>query len=240
MVAKGALARHGDESMFDFLRSLVLWMLYPGDPPPEPRRRLLTIAAARRSIQSGDLLLFRRPPFSWRRPSTWPGKLISVGGRSDYTHAARVAWWGEQLMVLEVRELAGGRIVSLESQVERYPGLIDHFEANWANCHPRYDRCGVVAYMRRLAGSRYGWSALARAALSHLIFVRLCVRVGSDDGRLAANRPQFCSQACANADRIGGGFDPVPMLADSLTEPGDLARSTFYRYRATLAPEDAS
>ena len=37
------------------------------------------------------------------------------------------------------------------------------------------------------------------------------------------------------ADRIGGGVDPVPHLADRLTEPADLARSPFFRYRFTLA-----
>jgi hypothetical protein len=37
------------------------------------------------------------------------------------------------------------------------------------------------------------------------------------------------------ADRIGGGVDPVPHLADRLTEPADLARSPFFRYRFTLS-----
>jgi hypothetical protein len=49
-------------------------------------------------------------------------------------------------------------------------------------------------------------------------------------------RPPFCSQACAMVDRIGGGVDPVPHLADRLTEPADLARSPFYRYELTLVP----
>jgi hypothetical protein len=39
----------------------------------------------------------------------------------------------------------------------------------------------------------------------------------------------------AAADREGGA-DPVPNLADRLTEPADLARSTFYRYHSTLIP----
>ena len=33
-----------------------------------------------------------------------------------------------------------------------------------------------------------------------------------------------------------GGVDPVPHLADRLTEPADLARSPFYKYRCTLLP----
>jgi len=39
-----------------------------------------------------------------------------------------------------------------------------------------------------------------------------------------------------NDDRIGGGVDPVKHLADRLTEPADLARSPFYKYRFTLVP----
>ncbi len=35
-------------------------------------------------------------------------------------------------------------------------------------------------------------------------------------------------------DRVGGGVDPVPHLADRLTEPADLARSPFYEYAFTL------
>jgi hypothetical protein len=38
------------------------------------------------------------------------------------------------------------------------------------------------------------------------------------------------------ADRLGGGVDPVENLPDRLTEPADLARSPFYRYRFTLLP----
>ena len=54
------------------------------------------------------------------------------------------------------------------------------------------------------------------------------------DDEQPSRRPPFCSEACAMADRVGGGVDPVPQLADRLTEPADLARSPFYRYRFTL------
>ena len=42
------------------------------------------------------------------------------------------------------------------------------------------------------------------------------------------------SRACRR-----GGVDPVPNLADRLTEPGDLARSAFFGYRFTLLPPAA-
>jgi hypothetical protein len=40
------------------------------------------------------------------------------------------------------------------------------------------------------------------------------------------------------ADRLGGGVDPVPHLADRLTEPADLARSPFYEYLFTLIEQE--
>jgi hypothetical protein len=73
-----------------------------------------------------------------------------------------------------------------------------------------------------------------QAALRHAPLCRLLVHPDSDDQR-ATHQPPFCSQASTMADRIGGGVDPVPHLADRLTEPADLARSPFYRYRFTLA-----
>ena len=83
--------------------------------------------------------------------------------------------------------------------------------------------------MRRLAGCDYGYAAVLAAAMLHLPFVRMAVRAEVDDDAID-RRPPFCSQACAMADRVGGGVDPVPHLADRLTEPADLARSPFYEY----------
>ena len=41
------------------------------------------------------------------------------------------------------------------------------------------------------------------------------------------------------ADREGG-IDPVPNLADRLTEPADLSRSAFFRYQFTLTVDSSS
>jgi hypothetical protein len=71
--------------------------------------------------------------------------------------------------------------------------------------------------------------------LLHLPLVRWLMTAHLDDAA-PDGRPPFCSHACAMADRQGGGVDPVPHLADRFTEPADLARSPFYRYRFTLLP----
>ena len=134
---------------------------------------------------------------------------------------------------MEVRELKGGRAVMLSSQVRRFPGRIDVFEANPDNLWPTYDRAAATRVMRRLAGCDYGYWNLVKAATLHLAFVRLVVPPDVDDDERDRN-PPFCSQAVSMADRTGGAVDPVLNLPDRLTEPNDLARSPFYRYRYTL------
>lgn len=184
-------------------------------------RQLVHYGDARDRIADGDLLLFRRRG------------LISIAGRGDHSHAAKAARWEDDLFCLEIRELVGGRAVTLSSQVKRWPGRIDVYEVNPDNRWPQYDRNGSLRFMRRLAGCDYGYRGLAAAALLHLPLVRFFVKADVDD-TTHDKRPPFCSHACAMADRIGGGVDPVNHLADRLTEPADLARSPFYRYRFTL------
>jgi len=175
----------------------------------------------RSEIRDADLVLVRR----------WGP--IAIAGRGQHCHAAKAAWWDGDLFVLETRAPCGGRAVTLSSQVARYPGRIDVFAVNPNDRWPEYDRRAATAFMRRLAGQQYGYRGLAAAALLHLPFVRWLVQPEVDD-RAVDIRPPFCSHACAMADRIGGGVDPVPHLADRLTEPADLARSPLYEYRFTL------
>ncbi len=185
-----------------------------------------TLSECCEEIQDGDLLLFRGRGLVSRA--------IAAAGRTHYTHAARTAWWGNDLFCCEVREFYGGRAVTLESQVRRKPGSIDVFEANPDGLWSNYSRDGATRYMRRLAGCDYGYLGVLRAAVLHLPVWRFLWSPDTSDDRVT-DQPPFCSQACVMADRLGGGVDPVPHLADRLTEPGDLARSPFFRYRFTLA-----
>ena len=181
---------------------------------------------ARPQIGDGDLLLFRRTG------------LISIAGRGRHSHAAKAAWWDADLFCVEVREWVGGRAVTLSSQVQRHAGRIDVYEVNPDDRWPHYDRRLAVRFMRRLAGCDYGYANVLSAAMLHLPLIRWFVSAEVDDaGSQPKNRrPPFCSHACAMSDRLGGGVDPVPHLADRFTEPADLARSPFYRYRFTLLP----
>lgn len=185
---------------------------------------LKPLSAVRAEIRDSDLLLFRRRG------------LIAIAGRGVHSHAAKAAWWGYELFCLEVREWYGGRAVTLASQVRRRPGAIDVFRANAGARWPEYNRHAATRYMRRLAGCDYGYASVVGAALLHLPVARLFARPDVEDAAVD-RRPPFCSQACAMADRIAGGVDPTPHLADRLTEPADLARSPFYEYRFTLTED---
>ena len=189
-------------------------------------QKFVSLSNARAQLFDGDLLLFRRRRFSL-------GSLIAIAGRGVHSHAAKVAWWGEEPFCVEVREWYGGRAVTLESQVRKYPGRIDVFRTNPDFRWPRYDRLASIRYMRRLAGCDYGYASILQAALLHLPLVRLWAATSQDD-QAVERRPPFCSQAVVMADRVAGGIDPVPHLADRLTEPSDLAQSPFYQYQMTL------
>jgi len=174
-------------------------------------------------ILDSDLLLFRSRG------------LISAAGRSSYSHVGKAAWWNGHLFLLEVRGFFGGRAVLLESYVKRYSGRIDVFRANPDNRWPSYRRDQAVAVMQRFAGCDYGYWNVLMAAITHLPCLRFFMRPDTNDlSETELSRPPFCSQACALADRVGGGIDPVPHLADRFTEPADLARSVFYKYIFTL------
>jgi hypothetical protein len=178
-------------------------------------------ADARREIQDADLLLFRR--------RNRIARLIAVAGRSPYVHAAMAGWWRDRLMCVEMTS-TGGQAQLLSNLVARWPGVIDVYRVNSAG--RRFSRRRALQAMIGITGKRYGWLNLCRAALLHTPVCRFLI--GPDANDLATSTwPPFCSQAVAMADRQGG-VDPVPNLADRLTEPGDLGRSAFYEYRFTL------
>lgn len=189
----------------------------------ESTRRLVPLAEALAEVGDGDLLLYRRLG------------LVARIGRGVHSHAAMAAWWHGELFVLEVTPWYGGRAVTLRSQLKRYPGRIDLFVANPDGAFGHFDRRGAVRAMQQLMGLPYGWRRLVGLVLRRLPLGRLILPAQVvDPPELAGGA--ICSQAVAWATRTGGGVDPVPHLADHATEPADLARSLFYRYRLTFVP----
>jgi len=177
-------------------------------------------------IQDGDLLLYRSGGLIAR--------MISRIGRGRYSHAAKVARWGDDLFVIDTWMFHGGDIRLLSADVRAIPGQIDVYGANAQNI-PRYDAQATINYMRELVDRPYGWWSLLKAAFWHLPLVRLLVTPNINDEHFDSH-PPYCSQWVAMAERIAGGVDVVPRLADKLTEPNDLARSRFYDYLVTLEP----
>jgi hypothetical protein len=179
-------------------------------------------ADARRQIRDGDLLLYR--------PRCWYTRLIAVAGRSEYVHAAMAGWWNARLMNVEMTS-GGGRAQLLSNIVEQWPGVIDVYRANATR--RKFSRAKALDAMKAITGKPYGKVNLCRAALMHMMVFRFLVQPDLNDLD-ATTWPPFCSEAIAIACRRGG-VDPVPNLADRLTEPADLSRSPFFAYRFTLA-----
>jgi hypothetical protein len=182
---------------------------------------LIQYSDIRHKIRDADLLLFRR-----RSRIT---RLIAVAGRSQYVHAAMAGWWKDRLMCVEMTS-GGGRAQLLSNLVAQWPSVIDVYQINPAG--RRFSRARALATMIGITGKQYGWLNLFRAALLHSVVCRFLVRPEWSDAD-ESPWPPFCSQAVSMACRVGG-IDPVPNLADRLTEPGDLARSAIYEHRFTL------
>jgi len=182
---------------------------------------MVSYIAARPQIRDSDLLLSRPTRQPW---SQW----IAATGRSDYSHASKVAWWGDRLFNLEMIQWRGGQATLLSHLVQQWPGYYDLFELVGAT---DAQRSRIVGEMQAMCGVPYGWRSAAKLYLANTPIVRFFVRVNTDD--VADGRDLFCSAVVSRADRAAG-LDPVPHLSDADTLPGDLARSNLYRYRFTL------
>jgi hypothetical protein len=193
----------------------------------------LTEPSNRYQIRDGDLFLFRR--------STWLGRVISGCGRSEYSHAGMCVWrdFGDKSgYTIWVIESIWPRVrrVPLVNYVDRYPGLIDWYEAappTWTIQEHWYSRPTATDAMLGLVGRRYGLWNLLRVACRHVPGLRLVAPILSDDSPEGPGL--FCSQAVSWACRQGG-VDLVPHLSDRLTEPADLCRSLLFQFRGTLVP----
>lgn len=191
-------------------------------------RKLVSYDVARHQIKDADLLLFR--------PRRWWTRLFAVAARSEYVHAAMAAWWHDRLMCVEMRT-GGGRAVLLSNIVKQFPGACDVYAASPTGPgeygpKSRFSRLAAVKTLIGITGTKYGHWNLWRAALYHLPIVRLFMKPDNDDAE-TSKWPPFCSAAVSLACRAGG-VDPCPELADRITEPGNLANTTFFTYKFTL------
>jgi len=200
--------------------------------------RKIAYPSNRSLIWNGDLLLFR--------PATRIGRLIARAGRSEYCHVGTAVWARSQLLGTAVwarsqllccdTRATGGRRVRLSRLVEAYPGAIDLYRPLYTGSEEaaHAKREWVADWVFRHAEGLYGWGSILKMSLLHAPVLRWLIDAHEyrDDVEAGTMQP-VCSELRSIADRLAGD-DPVPNLADRLTEPGDLARSTLYRYLGTL------
>jgi hypothetical protein len=174
------------------------------------------------ALREGDLLLFRPTRLT---------RIIAFAGRSLWSHAGKLFFVDSVPVCFECREFFGLRAVALCHLVKEFPGRIDVFHHGEVEGYD--DRIARGMFIANL-GKPYAWRALLKVALAHTPILWRWYRPKFTDAN-GNDEPMFCSMAVSRADRKAG-HDPVPNLADSYTEPADLARSDFYgrHYACTL------
>lgn len=178
------------------------------------------------------------------------GNLIGRQGRSEYSHAFLCAWRNADqrtLLIAESREGRGGQILTLSSQVRRFPAQIDIYRPTLACPCEVTQRAATIAI--NWAGRRYGYPNILRIALVHRPGLRAMAELLGYEFDVENttpspwDEPKVCSQLVAWAYRkareeVGtrcscplhremSAWDPAPQLGDRYVEPGDLARSGF-------------
>ena len=186
---------------------------------------MTSILEVEKTIKTGDLLLWR--------PEDAYGRAICVGSKSQYSHAGTAVWIQQpgmpwRLYSMDMLAGPGGVTQPLVRMVERWPGLIDVYEANAGDRWPEWDGVAAAQYfMDNFLGLEYGAENARIAARTEIWIVRLFCKPNHDDDAVAEG-PPFCSHAIAAAAKDGGNVDPVPNLSAAFTWPGDLAESPFY------------
>lgn len=212
--------------------------------------KLVPYSKATPHIKDGDVLLFRGKGLI--------SHIIMREGRGDYSHVGYATWAGDVLEIVEFREFKGGRGVALEVEVENNPGIIDVYrptsivEMNYFNGNEvvseRFatNAKSAANSLRKSTGRAYGWGSLWLASLRHMLFIRWFMKNPKED-LFNPKSPTYCSQAVAMHWRLSNTFilkdgtmapmDLVPNLPDWLTEPSDIARSSYLTYLMTLEPD---
>lgn len=165
-------------------------------------------------IQTGDLLF-------WKRRKS----IISLAGRSIYSHV--------EIIVRDLHHLWAigmvwpqGRMEFLVNLVEQYPGQLDWFRTDPKNIY-NIDRDKIAEAALKSVGEPYGIGKLIYIIMLRIPILWRFISPVTDDGWRSPLLGKICSEGVSEWLRAGG-VDPVPHLADSLTEPADLARSLLF------------
>jgi hypothetical protein len=175
----------------------------------------------RPDIQDGDVLLWRGNYFT--------SIVFRLLTRSQYTHAAIAAWWGERLMILQA-ELVGIQAVPLSATVKRYNGLVDWYRIKDEH-RSAVDK--VLAKATKDLGRAFGIVAMIKSTWKRFLRVTGIVhrRLGFSPPR-KSSRAMFCSQYVARCFSEGGL--PLTPRPDIDTLPGDIKDSDVLEFQVTI------
>jgi hypothetical protein len=187
----------------------------PAAPAPAPRPEVY--AAYRRRLRTGDIALSRSD-------GGWPDRVIAWGTGSPYVHATMIGWCGGVLMLAEARQWRESHLVTLSSQVKRWPGLYDVYRVRQP-----FRSTAAWDTIVRATGTPYGWGQLLAAGLAKI----LGPLMPNPKNDPAEDYPRDCS-ALVNFACRAGGRTPRSELADAEVEPGHFADPAFARYVCTL------
>lgn len=196
--------------------------------------KTIKFADALQIMEPADLLLYRG--------TSYASQAIRLASLSPYSHASMVAFRTDDTdksvpILIEVLQWWGGRDLDLQQEVERHPGGYELRKANADNRWPEFNRRRAVERMYQFRGTTYGWGRIGLASLAFLPIVRLFQKVDAFlvDDEASLKTPPFCSMAYAIACDHGG-VDPVDDLKHSMTTPGHLAQSKFFKKVGALVP----
>jgi hypothetical protein len=154
-----------------------------------------------------------------------------VGLVGHWTHVGVAIWLKNVLMLAEVREWHGGRLVTLSSQVTRYPGKISVFRPACERNVARY----AAELVARKAGADYGWRSIQTAIVKRLLFGGRKARWACRDTTPSKfGAKMHCSQTLAWAFRqsakdAGSLYFPCEGVSDKCVEPTPLIESVDSR-----------
>lgn len=198
---------------------------------PQKLQRL-PYSEAERQIRIGDVGIMG--------PTSCSGRAIVWFGRHWASHCCVFYRDADASLRICEQIMPEGRTVPAVWYVNACPsGLIVVYRPKWTSRH--YRDKAVAWMLDNVPGTPYDRKGIIRSFLTYVPGVRGFWRPDYDDsGNGGDRRPLYCSGMVSRFLRTGN-LDPAHGLADSSTEPSDIAKSAVLDpiFRITLPEEDA-
>lgn len=157
--------------------------------------------------------------------------LVSRGIRAvtggSVTHVGLAMWWGDTLMLVESRELRGGRAVRLSEEIPARGVLV--YRCSSPSIPSIDSREAACEFARGACGAAYSYVGVLR----FLRRLGLPTREPVEDRSTRGAR--FCSELVSATYRTAG-IDLCPGLKDSETSPAELVASAGLQLVGRVVP----